>query len=119
MITGRGSWNSQAPPNFKRIDATKDFILWERTGPTPENRHVLIEGTEAGAYADCKSPEIRALLATPGRASVFPAVMIGGKTKWDQGSVLGTGAETSQTLTLAPGDWNLSLQYLTLSAPGF
>ncbi|HEX8754617.1 MAG TPA: hypothetical protein VF731_14485, partial [Solirubrobacterales bacterium] len=38
--------------------------------------------------------------------------------------VLTTGAETSQTLNLPPGAWNLSIQYfspfdLTLSAPGF
>jgi hypothetical protein len=123
VITGRGSWNSQNPPNFKRIAATPDFILWEKTGPPPQNRHVLIEGTEAGAYADCKSPEIRVLLASGGRASVFPAVTIGGKSQWDAGSVFGTGEETSQTLNLAAGEWNLSLQYfspfeLTLTAPG-
>ena len=124
VITGRGAWNSQAPPGYKRVNETPDFILWARKAKAPTDRHVLIEGTEAGAYADCKSPEIRVLLHSGGRAAVFPAVMIGGKSKWDSGSVVGTGEETSQTLTLAPGEWNLSLQYfspfdLTLSAPGF
>ncbi len=48
VITGRAAWNSEAPPSFKRVAATPSYILWKRTGPTPENRHVLLEGTEAG-----------------------------------------------------------------------
>ncbi len=124
VITSRAAWNSQAPPNFKRVAATPSFVLWKRTGPTPENRHVLLEGTEAGAYAGCASPEIRLLLANPGRASLFPGAVIGSKGSWDEGSVLGTGAETSQRLNLPAGEWNLSIQYfspfdLTLTAPGF
>jgi hypothetical protein len=124
VITSRAAWNSQAPPNFKRVASTPSYVLWRRTGPTPENRHVLLEGTEAGAFAGCASPEIRILLANPGRASLFPDAVIGSKEAWDEGSILGTGAKTSQTLSLPAGEWNLSLQYfspfgLTLSAPGF
>lgn len=124
VITGRAAWNSQAPPNFKRIDSTDSYVLWERTGPTPENRHVLLEGTEAGALAGCAAPEIRILLANPGRAGLFPDAVIGQKGDWSEGGILGTGAETSQSLRLPAGAWNLSLQYfspfdLTLSAPGF
>jgi hypothetical protein len=124
VITGRAAWNSQAPANFKRIAATPSYVLWKRTGPTPEERHVLLEGTEAGALAGCASPEIRILLANPGRASLFPGAVIGPKAAWQEGSVLGTGASTSQSLDLPAGNWNLSIQYfspfdLTLSAPGF
>jgi hypothetical protein len=124
VITGRAAWNSQAPPNFKRVDSTPSYVLWKRTGTTPEDRHVLLEGTEAGAFAGCAAPEIRILLAGHGRAGLFPDVVIGQKGDWDGGSVLGTGAETSQSLSLPRGSWNLSLQYfsafdLTLSAPGF
>jgi hypothetical protein len=124
VVTSRAAWNSQAPANFKRVAATASYVLWKRTGPTPEDRHVLLEGTEAGAFAGCASPEIRILLANPGRAGLFPGAMIGSKGAWDEGSVLGTGAETSQTLSLPAGAWNLSIQYfspfdLTLSAPGF
>ena len=124
VITSRAAWNSQAPPNFKRVAATPSYVLWKRTGMTPEHRHVLLEGTEAGAYASCAAPEIRVLLANPGRASLFPDAVIGQKGDWEGGSVLGTGAETSQSLRLPAGSWNLSLQYfspfdLTLSAPGF
>jgi hypothetical protein len=124
VITSRAAWNSQAPPNFRRVAATPSYVLWKQTGPTPERRNVLLEGTEAGALATCASPEIRVLFANPGRASLFPGAAIGHKDSWDQGSVLGTGAETSQSLRLPAGSWNLSIQYfspfgLTLSAPGF
>jgi hypothetical protein len=90
----------------------------------PEDRHVLLEGTEAGAQAGCASPEIRILLHEPGRASLFPDAVIGGKDAWEDGSILGTGESTSQALDLPAGTWTLSIQYfspfgLTLSAPGF
>jgi hypothetical protein len=124
VITGRAAWNSQAPPGFKRIAATPSFLLWKRTGDAPEDRHVLLEGTYAGAHAGCASPEIRILLANHGRASLFPAVAIGPKARWDEGSRLQTGESTAQTIALPAGRWRLSLQYfspfgLTLSAPGF
>ncbi len=124
VITSRAAWNSEAPPNFKRVASTPSFVLWKRTGPTPEDRHVLLEGTEAGAFAGCAAPEIRILLAGKGRAGLFPDAVIGQKDDWEGGSILGTGAETSQTLRLPAGSWDLSLQYfspfgLTLSAPGF
>ena len=124
VVTGRAAWNSKAPENFKRVAVTPSYVLWERTGDAPEDRHVLLEGVEAGAFAGCDSPEIRVLLASPGRASLFPDAVIGSKSAWEKGSVLETGATTSQTLELPAGAWNLSLQYfspfgLTISAPGF
>jgi len=124
VVTGRAAWNSKPPPNFKRIAATPSYLLWERTGETPEDRRVLLEGVEAGAFAGCDSPEIRVLLDNPGRASLFPGVALGAKGDWEEGSVLGPGDSASQTLELPAGAWNLSLQYfsplgLTLSAPGF
>jgi nitrate reductase NapE component len=124
VITSRAAWNSQAPPNFERVASTASYVLWRRRGQTPENRHVLLEGTEAAAKAGCASPEIRILLSEPGRASLFPDAAIGPKGAWSEGSVLGTGDESSLTLALPRGVWNLSIQYfspfgLTLSAPGF
>src|ERR1700744_5030270 len=124
VVTSRGAWNSEAPPNFKRIAKTEDFILWERTGPTPRGRHVLLEGTEAGARAHCNSPEVRILLASGGKAALFGETVIGTKPQWSNGSILGTGESTSQTLDLPQGTWDLSLQYfapfaLSVTAPGF
>lgn len=124
VVTGRAAWNSQAPANFKRVAATPSYVLWKRTGPTPADRHVLLEGTEAGARAGCAAPEIRVLLGNPGRAGLFPDAVIGPKSDWRDGSVLGTGERTSQALELGAGAWNLSIQYfspfdLNLTAPGF
>ena len=113
VITSRAAWNSQAPPSFKRVAATPSYVLWKRTGPTPEHRNVLLEGTEAGAYAGCASPEIRILVSDPGRAGLFPDVVIGHKDDWIGGSVLGPGAETAQAFQLPAGGWNLSLQYFS------
>ncbi len=50
--------------------------------------------------------------------------MIGQKGDWSEGGILGTDSQTSQSLQLPAGAWNLSIQYfspfdLTLSAPGF
>jgi hypothetical protein len=124
VITSRAAWNSQAPPNFKRIAKTPSYVLWERTGETPEDRHVLLEGTESGAFAACDSPEIRILLAHRGRASLFPETVIGPKGNWEANSQLKNGESASQAVNLPAGAWNLSIQYfspfgLTLSAPGF
>jgi hypothetical protein len=124
VITGRAAWNSQAPPGFRRIAATPSFVLWKRIGKAPENRHVLLEGTDAGAHAGCVSPEIRILLSNRGRASLFPAVAMAPKASWDAGDRLHTGERTAQSIELPRGRWRLSLQYfspfgLTLSAPGF
>jgi hypothetical protein len=123
-ITGRAAWNSQAPAGFRRIDATPSFLLWKKVRPVPEDRHVLLEGVDAGARAGCAAPEIRILLADRGRASLYPDVVTGPKAAWNDGGQLHNGERTSQTLELAPGRWRLSLQYfspfeLTLSAPGF
>jgi hypothetical protein len=124
VITGRAAWNSQAPLAFKRIAETPSYLLWERTGEVPEDRHVLLEGTDAGALAGCAAPEIRILLANPGRASLFHGVAVAPKVRWSAGGELRTGERTSQAIELPRGRWRLSLQYfspfgLTLSAPGF
>jgi hypothetical protein len=123
VITGRAAWNSEAPPNFRRIATTPSYALWKRIGPTPEDRHVLLEGTEPAAHADCAAPELRILTANPGRASLFPGAAIGQKSRWSPSPTLETGESASQTLNLPPGRWLLSLQYfspfgLTLTAPG-
>jgi hypothetical protein len=124
VVTGRAAWNSQAPRGFKRIAATPSFLLWKRTADVPEDRHVLLEGTDAGAWAGCAAPEIRILLSNPGRASLFPAVAIAPKGGWSEGGQLHNGERTAQAMELPRGRWHLSLQYfspfdLTLSAPGF
>jgi hypothetical protein len=123
VITGRAAWNSEAPSGFRRIAATPSYLLWERTGAPPHDRHVLLEGTEPAAAAVCVAPEVAILTSSPGRASLFPEAAIGAKSAWADSSRLGTGERVTQTLTLPSGRWLLSLQYfspfdLTLTAPG-
>jgi hypothetical protein len=123
VITGRAAWNSEAPPNFRRIATTPSYVLWKRTGPTPTDRHVLLEGTEPAAHADCAAPELRILTANRGRASLFPGAVIGSKHRWSHSPTLKTGDDASQTLNLPAGRWLLSLQYfspfdLSLEAQG-
>jgi hypothetical protein len=124
VITGHAAWNSEAPPGFKQVAATPSYLLWKRIGPVPEDRHVLLEGTEPAARAGCASPEIRILTSDPGRAGLFPGAVVGGKSRWSPAAALETGESTSQALRLPAGRWLLSLQYfspfdLTLSTPGF
>ncbi len=123
VITGRAAWNSEAPSGFKLVASTPSYLLWKRTGEPPRDRHVLLEGTEPGTYAGCDSPEIRILFANRGRASLFPAPAIGGKSAWSPDSILQLGERATQSLLLPPGRWRLSLQYfspfdLNLSAAG-
>ncbi len=123
VITGRAAWNSEAPSGFRRIASTPSYVLWKRAGSPPRNRHVLLEGTEPAAHANCTSPELHILMANPGRASLFPDAVIGDKGHWSPGAMLGTGNRATQTLRLSSGRWLLSLQYfspfgLTLTAPG-
>ncbi len=123
VITGRAAWNSEAPDSFKEIASTPSYVLWEKRREPPRDRHVLLEGTEPAAFADCAAPEIAILTSNHGRASLFPGAVIGAKHSWVSESVLGTGESATQTLDLPAGRWLLSLQYfspfdLTLSAPG-
>jgi hypothetical protein len=123
VITGHATWNSEAPAGFERVASTPSYVLWKRTGSPPQDRHVLLEGTEPGAYGDCAAPEIRILMANRGRASLFPAPEIGNKDRWAPDAILEMGESASQTLDLPAGRWKLSLQYfspfgLTLTGPG-
>ena len=86
VITGRAAWNSEAPPNFRRIAATPSFLLWKRTGETPEDRHVLLEGIDAAAKAGCACAgdphpplQPRPRLAVPGAPAIAP------KRSWSPG----------------------------------
>lgn len=124
VVSGRAAWNSGPPASFERVAATPSYLLWKRVGPVPEDRHVLLEGTEPAAHVDCAAPELRILTANPGRASVFPAAAIGEKGRWSPDALLEGGESAEQSLNLPAGRWLLSLQYfspfdLTISAPGF
>ena len=60
VITGRAAWNSEAPDDFRR-DRRDPLLraLGTDGADPPHDRHVLLEGTEPAAFADCAAPEIR------------------------------------------------------------
>ena len=124
VITGSAAWNSQAPKSFKLVGRTPSFLLWKQRARSPQARQSFLEGTEAAAPVHCASPEVRIFTEQKGVASIFPTPVFARKGRWDNGSTLGAGVETSQTVRLPAGRWRLSIQYfapmdLTLSAPGF
>jgi hypothetical protein len=125
VVTTSAAWRSAVPDNFEEVDRTDSYILWERTGPAVERRRTLLENTNAAARLNCGAPEAH-LFATRqlGRAQVFPDPVILLKRDWDNGSVLNLGEETSQTVEMPAGTYNLSLQYFSpvdvrISGPGF
>jgi len=115
VVTTSADWNSYHPENFEEVGRTDSYVLWERIEPTEVRRRTLLENTNAAAPLNCGAPEAR-LWATRqlGRARVFAGnPVIGLKGDWDNGSVLGLGEESSQTLDLEEGDYKLSFQYFS------
>ena len=121
MITGRAAWNSEAPRASR--DRRDPLLRALGNGPTtPRERHVLLEGTEPAALADCASPEIAILTANRGARLALPDAVIGAKRDWASGSCSAPARAPTQTLDLPAGRWLLSIQYfspfdLTLTRP--
>jgi hypothetical protein len=113
VVTTRAAYQSKPPPNFRAVQQTADYTLWLRTGPTPRKRTTLLEGGAPAAPLDCVAPEDRLIVELPGSATLYPAPVVGPKGAWDNGTKLSLGEETSQTLSLPAGRWNLSLQYFS------
>jgi hypothetical protein len=66
---------------------------------------------EPGAILDCRHAGARELSRQAGRATVLPAPIVGPRKAWRPGSSFELGESASQTLELAPGRWEVSLQY--------
>jgi hypothetical protein len=113
VVTTRAAYQSKPPPNFRAVQQTADYTLWQKTGRTPRKRTTLLEGGAPAAPLDCTAPETRVILELPGAASLYPTPVVGAKEGWDNGAKLSLGDETSQKLSLPAGRWNLSLQYFS------
>ncbi len=111
VVTSNTAFASQAPPNFRLADRTAQYLLWERNGPTPP-RSVLLEAGRPGATLDCTTAEGRALSRRRGIAHVIPEPVVSGPSDWSS-DVKGAGDSASQRLQLPPGDWEISLQYVS------
>jgi hypothetical protein len=113
VVTSADAYASQPPRNFKQVQRTPSYKLWQRRGPTPASRQTLLEGGAPAAHVDCHTPEMKVFTAAPGRATLFPRPYLAAKRDWSDGPYIHTGERTSQALDLPAGRWRLSLQYFS------
>jgi len=130
-ITTDAGFASTPPPNFERVAADGDYVLWERQGETPRAKVLDDEGGDPGATLSCASgkPQRR------GTAVVLAEPAIADYGDWDQpappdarvaGQERGWQAPGRATIPIEldrDGGYRLSLQYqsqvpLTVSFDG-
>jgi len=130
VLTTSAEFNSEAPPQFEVAERSEDFVLWRRKpgaktpGPgEPGFRRTLSEELDPGTELDCEDPTTRAAARLDGYARVLtrpPA--IGRVEDWEPKPDFTEAGGATQELLLAPGRWEISIQYastqaLTLRAP--
>lgn len=132
-VTTSAIYQSQAPPGWTQVDSTQSYKLWKRTGTTPPIAN-LYEEARPGRVYHCKNPKIGSFLTTGGELLTWqPRPMIAKRLYWKAGTHAGTLAEggvsaaksapldnnlapgetASQQIRLPPGQWELSLQYVS------
>ena len=109
VITTGAAQLSEAPSNFHAIRRTRDYVLWERTGPLPD-RYTLIEPIGPGSTVDCSDPAVAKLTRLQGQASVFTKPPVVGRA-WDPSSEPTSAVSATEELPLSAGRWAISLQY--------
>ena len=109
-ITTNAPFQSTAPPNFKPVAKTQSFVLWKRQGPTPRLSIIDKDGTPVVAFS--RAPA-RVPASPAGAALPRPCThrWWAARAPWSHSSPFDAPATASQQLQLAPGRWNLSLQY--------
>jgi hypothetical protein len=122
VITTRAAYASGPPPGFRPLAATPTFQLWRRVGPVGP-RKTLPEGASPGALLHCGTPAGRRIKRSGGVATLFARPPVVG-ANWSPSSTVDSGAPVRQTLRVAAGSWEVSLQYdatrtVHVTAPGF
>jgi hypothetical protein len=143
-VTTSSVYQSQAPPGWTLAASTPSYKLWRRTARTP-NIAILAEEARPGRIFRCNRPKFRKIRSGGGSAQVWePRPVIAKRLYWKAGGHAGAlgeasvaaaksapidnqlspGQTASQTISLPPGKWELSLQYVspvtgvTVTAPG-
>ncbi|HEY6654836.1 MAG TPA: hypothetical protein VI028_11980 [Solirubrobacterales bacterium] len=131
-VTTSAVYQSQAPPGWTLAASNDSYRLWKRTGTTP-NVAILAEEARPGRVFRCNNPKFRSVLAGGGEAVVWPRPVIAKRLYWKAGAAGGVLAEggvsspkrgsldnnltpgqtASQTINLPPGQWKLSIQYVS------
>ncbi|MQA75340.1 MAG: hypothetical protein GEU88_13525 [Solirubrobacterales bacterium] len=114
VLTTRAAYASGPPPGYRVIARTPSYLLWERHG-SPLGRMPAERGPEPGRVDGCPR-------RPPGLVSTFAEPPVtADATAWSHSTVENADPATLE-LDLAPGAWDLSLQYdatrpVTLSSP--
>jgi hypothetical protein len=122
VITTNAAYGSTPPAGFEAARSTPSYTLWRRERQV--DAQGVIEPPDApGAVLDCTRPADRRLSERRGTATVLPAPVVGRRRWWRPASSFELDGSASQTLELAAGRWEVSLQYhspvgLELEAPG-
>jgi hypothetical protein len=128
-ITTAAAYQSSPPPNMLEVDRTDSYVLWRRTAKTPRAQ-VLDEGGNPGRPLDAAESPLVSLACRQGAQSpgggeavILPEPVLAGQRAWSRPVPFEAPGSATQALELAPGRWQLSIQYhsqvdLTLRAPG-
>ena len=143
-VTTSAIYQSQAPPGWTLVQSTPSYRLWKRTGTTPPIAN-LYEEARPGRVLRCNRPKLAPFQRAGGEALTWqPRSVVAKRLYWKAGGHAGSLAEggvaaakrapidnnlapgetASQTVTLPPGRWTFSLQYVspvtgvTVKAPG-
>jgi hypothetical protein len=108
-ITTSADYQSLEQPNWQPTHVTPSYTLWRRFLGTPEHGVLEEEHGAPGAILDCDEPSGRALSEKDGTATVVPEPVV--SDSWQPLPRFVTGGESTIRLPLAPGRWNLSIQY--------
>ena len=134
VMTSSSGYGSHLAGDWTPIRSSSLYTLWERKGPVPD-KQILDEGGVPGAKLTCRGgvPSIGA----NAHALVMPEPVGGpgpGWTRLDGApfvvnpdsnfATVPAGVTARQSITLAPGQWDLSLQYsgdrgVRVDGPGF
>jgi hypothetical protein len=109
VITTRTSAQSEPPPNFHRVGASRSYEVWKRVGPT-QPRRVLAESGQFGATLDCHTAAGRRISREPGVARVRP------RPRYMPVPALQPGQTGTAILRLPAGVWDLSVPFLSQQA---
>ncbi|MGZ4202453.1 MAG: hypothetical protein ACXVRH_10385, partial [Thermoleophilaceae bacterium] len=110
VITTRTSDQSEPPANFHQVGQSRSYIVWQRSGPT-QPRKILAESGQPGAFLDCRKPAGLALSRQTGVARVRPAPLSSPPL-----ATLAPGQSTQVRLRMPPGQWDVSLPFVSPQA---
>lgn len=105
-VTTNSPYASQPPSAYRLVRTLPMYQLWRRVGQIAPRRIIEKPGAP-GAVLDCHTPGGRAISRARGVAAVMPAPI------FRPLGYIGPGASLQTKLTLPPGMWELSLQYLS------